>query len=101
MASVALIVGCSTYQVPAPPGDNGNHEEVRAAPVPGSSIHCGLERWPVKTGTDSQAPSIDLTNPTPTTIAQMTQFAAPSYLPQASRIAPVETNAFTLTATLK
>jgi hypothetical protein len=64
---------------------------------------CGVERWDVKTGKDSEAASIDLSFPTPTTIhflTDLTRFPAPSHWPPPSRIAPEEKTFWTLDATL-
>lgn len=61
---------------------------------------CGTERWPVKTGTDSDAGSVDLSSATPTTIANLTSLAKPSTLPRSSRIPPTELTQWTLDATL-
>jgi hypothetical protein len=64
---------------------------------------CGVQRWDVKTGTDAQATSINLTFPTPTTIAFLTdlaRFPAPAHWPPPSRIAPEETTLWILDAIL-
>jgi hypothetical protein len=66
------------------------------------SLHaqCGVERWSVKTGTDSGAPSIALSSWISTTIYNMQQSAHPSSLPANSRVAPRETNQYSLSGTL-
>jgi Bacterial Ig domain len=61
---------------------------------------CGTERWPVKTGTDNDAGSVDLSSATPTTIANLTSLAKPSTLPQSRRIPPAELTQWTIDATL-
>src|SRR5713101_4523684 len=64
---------------------------------------CGVQRWDVKTGKDAQAASINLSSPTPTTIAfltDLTRFPPPQPWPPPSRIAPEETTYWTLDATL-
>src|SRR5713101_3250014 len=64
---------------------------------------CGVQRWDVKTGTDAEAVLIDLSSPTPTTIAfltDLTRFPPPSPWPPPARIAPEETTYWTLDATL-
>jgi len=61
---------------------------------------CGQERWPVKTGTDSDAGSVDLSTATPTTVANLTSLAKPSTLPQSKRIPPTELTQWTIDATL-
>src|ERR1035437_3072227 len=61
---------------------------------------CGVERWPVKTGTDADAKLVNLNNVTPTTIANLTTLAAPSDKPENNRVQPTETTLFVLNATL-
>jgi len=64
---------------------------------------CGVQRWDVKTGKDAPAAAIDLSSPTPTTIAfltDLTRFPPPHPWPPSSRIAPEETTFWTLDATL-
>src|SRR5712692_4032857 len=64
---------------------------------------CGVERWDVKTGKDTDAASIDLSSPTSTTIhflTDLTRFPPPPHWPPPSRIAPVEKTLWTLDATL-
>jgi hypothetical protein len=64
---------------------------------------CGVQRWDVKTGKDAQAASINLSSPTPTTIAfltDLTRFPPPHPWPPPNRIAPEETTFWTLDATL-
>jgi|ERR1043166_3224375 hypothetical protein len=61
---------------------------------------CGKERWSVKTGTDSSASQVDLTNPQNTTIASLVQLSPPHPIPPDSRVAPTETTVWVVTATL-
>jgi len=61
---------------------------------------CGVERWSIKTGTDAGAQQIDLTNPKPTTIADLVQLAAPQPIPKTSRVSPTETTVWVVNATL-
>jgi hypothetical protein len=61
---------------------------------------CGVERWSVKTGTDSQAPSINLSTYISTTIYNFWSSTAPSSLPANSRIAPRELNQYRVSGTL-
>jgi len=66
------------------------------------SLHaqCGVERWSIKTGTDSGASSINLGSYVSTTIYNMLQSAHPATLPANSRIAPRETTQYQLSGTL-
>src|ERR1700732_4830352 len=61
---------------------------------------CGVERWSVKTGTDSGGSSIDLTSSTPTTIGNLISLSAPHPIPVDTRISPTETTSWTINATL-
>jgi hypothetical protein len=61
---------------------------------------CGVERWSVKTGTDSGGSTIDLTSSTPTTISNLISVSAPHPIPVDTRISPTETTSWTINATL-
>lgn len=61
---------------------------------------CGVERWSIKTGTDSGAWSINLSTYISSTIYNFHQSTKPSSLPCCSRISPRETNQYRLSATL-
>jgi len=61
---------------------------------------CGVERWPVKTGTDADANLVNLNNPSVVTIAGLVALAAPANKPENNRVAPTETTVFALNATL-
>lgn len=61
---------------------------------------CGVERWSVKTGTDPNAPSVNLGTYTSSTIYNMLQSAHPATLPANSRIAPRELTQYRLSGTL-
>lgn len=61
---------------------------------------CGVERWSVKTGTDPNAPSVNLGTYTSTTIYNMQQSTRPASLPSNGRVAPRETTQYRVTGTL-
>ena len=61
---------------------------------------CGVERWSVKTGTDPDAPSVNLGTYTSTTIYNMQQSTRPASLPSNARVAPRETTQYRVTGTL-
>lgn len=67
-----------------------------------SELHaaCGVERWSVKTGTDPQAPSINLSTYISSTIYNFHQSTRPSSLPSNGRVSPRETNQYRLSGTL-
>src|SRR5713226_581811 len=61
---------------------------------------CGKERWSVKTGTDTGASQINLSNPQTATIANLITLQPPNPLPTNSRFAPTENTVFVVDATL-
>ena len=65
----------------------------------GCGMQCGVERWSVKTLTDSDAASVNF-SPRPSTVAWLTSQPAPPSLPADTRIAPLEFQAFTVRALL-
>src|SRR6202158_2036081 len=62
--------------------------------------HCGKGRWSVKTGTDSRAIQIALSNPQTASIADLITLQPPNPLPTDSRFAPTENTVFVDDATL-
>ena len=65
------------------------------------SAQCGFERWNVKTGVDPDANFVNLSSITPTTISNLVAIATPALLPENSRVAPVETKVWVVSATLR
>ena len=63
-------------------------------------VHCGTERWAIKTLTDADAAKVSAVTPIATSISDLTLKAAPKQLPQNSRIAPVENEQVTVKALL-
>jgi len=61
---------------------------------------CGVERWSVKTGTDSMASQVNLSSYISSTIYNFHQSAKPASLPANSRISPRETTQYQLSGTL-
>ena len=68
-----------------------------ATAPPAVGVHCGTERWPVKTLSDQDATQVNFT-PVQSSVAELRSLAAPPSLPQSSRVAPTELTVFTLTA---
>jgi hypothetical protein len=66
------------------------------------AFRCGVQRWPVKTGTDQDIGSVNLNldQATPTQIQYLINLSEPSQRPQSSRVAPVETTVYWFDATL-
>lgn len=89
----------ATAGLPSAGSDGDEHEPVRPNPA-AATASCGVERWSVKTGTDSDAGLIDLGTPTSTTVADLDGLQPPGDLPDDSRIQPTETTLYQLQATL-
>ncbi|GAA1221097.1 hypothetical protein GCM10009665_09080 [Kitasatospora nipponensis] len=79
--------------------DAEEHEDVIANHY-STTGSCGVERWSVKTGTDTDAALINLQSTTATTIPALTSLTAPGTLPANNRVQPTETTVFKLSATL-
>jgi hypothetical protein len=61
---------------------------------------CGVERWSVKTGTDPQASSVNLSSYISSTIYNFHQSTRPGSLPSNGRVSPRETTQYRLSGTL-
>lgn len=61
---------------------------------------CGVERWSIKTGTDSGASAINLGTYISSTVYNFYQSTRPATVPSNSRVAPRETNQYRLSGTL-
>ena len=61
---------------------------------------CGVERWAIKTGTDSDAKFADLNTAAATTVASLAGLPTPASLPADHRVLPVETTQFVVNAVL-
>ena len=96
--TVTAAIGGATFQHPGEP-DQEEHEAVIFQPD-ASTGSCGVERWSVKTGTDTDRSLINLQSTTNSTIAALTALSAPSTLPANNRVQPTETTVFRLSATL-
>src|SRR5207253_4046285 len=68
-------------------------------PSPTPTPNCGVERWSVKTGTDSDSPSVSFVSQ-PMTIATMRSWTPPSPIPPNNRVSPFETSVWTINANL-
>src|SRR5688500_11887193 len=67
-----------------------------------SELHaaCGVERWSAKTGTDPQAPNVNLSSYISSTIYNFPQSTRPSSLPSNGRVSPRETTQYRLSGTM-
>ena len=84
-------------------GNNQRAADTGTLGITGGSAgapQCGTERWTVKTGTDADAGLVNLNTIAPTTVSTMAALPVPSNLPENSRVPPIETTVFALSATL-
>jgi hypothetical protein len=61
---------------------------------------CGVERWSIKTGTDSGARSVNQRTVVPSNIFHLRTLPAPPSPPVTSRVRPVETSVYSVSAIL-
>src|SRR5579871_5716359 len=73
---------------------------ILAAACGSASAQCGVERWSVKTGTDTDKATVNLSTSTATTIASLIALPTPSVLPPNTRLQPTESTVFVIDATL-
>jgi hypothetical protein len=67
---------------------------------PVCGAHCGTERWAIKTLTDTQSARAISSTPAQSSVGALVALPAPRKLPQGARIAPTETQQFTVQALL-
>jgi uncharacterized protein DUF3761 len=68
-----------------------------SAGAPGCGVHCGTERWAVKTLSDSDRARVEM-QPVPTTIETLVALARPLAHPAFRRVAPVEITVYQVQA---
>ncbi len=95
-ALMAFLLGLGTLLLVLPWRGPGIDEARGDNPPTG----CGVERWPVKTGTDADVYSMDLGDVWPTSIAEMSSWPRPRSFPTDNRIDPYEFYIWTIDATL-
>ena len=102
-ACVAALLLCATsvFALEQSTGvePDAEHEALVANPY-ASSGSCGVERWSVKTGTDADVGSVNLSASQPNDIVTMRSWTAPNPIPTNNRVAPYETTVWVLDATL-
>ncbi|HST28124.1 MAG TPA: PPC domain-containing protein [Rudaea sp.] len=102
-ACVAALVLCATsaFALEQSTGvePDAEHEALVANPY-ASSGSCGVERWSVKTGTDADVGSVNLSVSQSNDIVTMRSWTAPNPIPPNNRVAPYETTVWVLDATL-
>ena len=101
-AAVAVVLTMSSVSAGPRHSSQPDEEEHESVVVQKNATtgSCGVERWAVKTGTDTDASLISLQSTTATTISSLDAMTKPSTLPASSRVKPTETTVFRLAATL-
>ena len=97
LCALSIAVGCGPQKSDAVtvPDDDENEETVTTA-----AGACGVERWAVKTGTDTTSNLVNLTA-RDTTIANLRALTMPSSIPSSTRVpSSAETQLWRITATL-
>lgn len=104
IAALVALAGCASAAPQSPPPSPSPPATASPSATPSwtwpPTTACGHERWPVKTGADPGAAAIDLSQVTDTTISALSALTPPPALPQDSRVPPVETTVYRVTATL-
>jgi hypothetical protein len=105
MCAIALAVAATVaWSAGAHPGYRSTSAEIeRELRVPNRAARsgsCGVERWSIKTGTDGGARKVDIAHPVPATIEFLRSLQPPARTPNTSRVAPAESTAYVLDATL-
>lgn len=78
----------------------GCHATAKVRQVPKAVKPCGIERWVVKTLTDSTYPEIDFDHVQEITVRELTEKEAPAHKPEDQRIKGVETTVWRVHAML-
>jgi hypothetical protein len=104
---VPLIVLCLLAAVPTSAQHRHAARHRRPKPAPVTPVHCGQERWPVKTGVDPDAKNLNLDDVHPTTINELQQLNGGHAFSQSvlkqhqrDRMNATERTVFSLDATL-
>jgi N-acetylmuramoyl-L-alanine amidase len=95
--ATVLAVAAPSYLVTAAPGSIQQENEPI---IYRGSTACGVERWSVKTGMDGDAGKVNAKSVTQTTIFNLRSLHPPGALPLKSRVRPVETTVFSVSAKL-
>jgi hypothetical protein len=97
-----ILAAVLALLLPAHPSTAGSLDQEREHE---QTVHigvttCGVERWGVKTGTDAGARSINQKTLVPSNIFHLRTLPAPSSPPVSSRVRPVETTVYSVSAIL-
>jgi hypothetical protein len=92
LAATSLV--CCTKRKPS-----GTPPVATPTTVPACGVHCGTERWAVKTLTDADHAKVDY-SAKEQTVAELVSQARPLHLPSDGRVEPVETRTYRVRANL-
>jgi hypothetical protein len=99
---ITILVVVIAFLLPAHEGSAGSldREGEHEAVVQRGVTTCGVERWGVKTGTDVGARSVNQKTVVPSNIFHLRTLPAPPSPPVTSRVKPVETSVYSVSAIL-
>jgi hypothetical protein len=102
LVTLTVLAVALAFALPAHEGSAGSldQEAEHEQTVKIGVTTCGVERWSVKTGTDAGARSINQKSLLPANIFKLRTLPAPLSPPVTSRVKPVETNVYSVSAIL-
>jgi hypothetical protein len=102
LIGTTILAVVLAFLLPAHPGSAGSldQEAEHEQTVKIGVTTCGVERWSIKTGTDSGARSVNQKLLVPSNVFHLRLLPAPSSPPVSSRVRPVETSVYSVSAIL-
>jgi hypothetical protein len=102
LVTMTVLAVVLAFALPAHPGSAGSldQEAEHEQTVKIGVTSCGVERWSIKTGTDAGAKSVNQKAIVPANIFHLRSLPAPSSPPVTSRVRPVETSVYSVSAIL-
>jgi hypothetical protein len=102
LVAMSVLAAVLAFALPAHQGSAGSldQEAEHEQTVKIGVTSCGVERWSVKTGTDQGARSVNQKTLVPSNIFHLRTLPAPSSPPVTSRVKPVETSVYSISAIL-
>jgi hypothetical protein len=102
LVTMTVLAVVLAFALPAHEGSAGSldQEAEHEQTVKIGVTSCGVERWSIKTGTDSGARSVNQKALVPSNIFHLRTLPAPSSPPVISRVKPVETSVYSVSAIL-
>jgi hypothetical protein len=102
LVAMSVLAVVLAFALPAHESSAGSldQEQEHEQTVKIGVTSCGVERWSIKTGTDAGARSINQKAPVPANIFHLRALPAPASPPVKSRVKPVETSVYSVSAIL-